>query len=120
MYDATISHAFCVSIIALEDCCFAVTSSSSEKHSSITSCCETQCNSTSSSVVNYWMCSSTSSSILLLSTYSSLIFAKYTISLTIGSTGYCLRLLNVAFDNTLRPKLLPSRSERSLLGRNSK
>ncbi|GBN05959.1 hypothetical protein AVEN_215373-1 [Araneus ventricosus] len=29
----------------------------------------------------------------------------------VGSTGYCLRLLNATFDNTLRLKLLPSRSE---------
>ncbi|GBM05108.1 hypothetical protein AVEN_210815-1 [Araneus ventricosus] len=44
----------------------------------------------------------------LLSTSSPLILAKDAISLTIGSTGYCLRLLNVAFDNTLRSKLLPA------------
>ncbi|GBM58487.1 hypothetical protein AVEN_212747-1 [Araneus ventricosus] len=37
-----------------------------------------------------------------------------TISLTAGSTEYCLRLLNVAFANNFRPKLLPSRSEDSL------
>ncbi|GBM88646.1 hypothetical protein AVEN_139601-1 [Araneus ventricosus] len=39
---------------------------------------------------------------------------KDKISLTIDSIGYCLRLLNVTFDNTLRPKLLPNRSEGSL------
>ncbi|GBM45209.1 hypothetical protein AVEN_168289-1 [Araneus ventricosus] len=43
MYDATVSHAFSIYLIALEDCCFAVTSSSSDKLSSITSCYETQC-----------------------------------------------------------------------------
>ncbi|GBL78698.1 putative coatomer subunit beta' [Araneus ventricosus] len=42
-------------LIALEDCCFAVTSSSSGKLSSITSCCETQCNSISSSVFSSWL-----------------------------------------------------------------
>ncbi|GBM60865.1 hypothetical protein AVEN_179015-1 [Araneus ventricosus] len=43
-----------------------------------------------------------------------LILAEDTISLTIGSTEYRLRVLNVTFNNTLRPKLLPSRSEGSL------
>ncbi|GBN33423.1 hypothetical protein AVEN_59615-1 [Araneus ventricosus] len=35
-------------------------------------------------------------------------------SLNIGSTEYCFRLLNAPFDNTLRPKLLPIRSDGSL------
>ncbi|GBM69394.1 hypothetical protein AVEN_134427-1 [Araneus ventricosus] len=42
-----------------------------------------------------WLCSSTSTPISLQSTSSPLILAKDTISLTMGSTGYCLRLLNV-------------------------
>ncbi|GBO30774.1 hypothetical protein AVEN_239731-1, partial [Araneus ventricosus] len=32
-----------------------------------------------------------------------------------SSSGYCLRPLNVTFNNTLRQKLLPSRSEGSLV-----
>ncbi|GBN92731.1 hypothetical protein AVEN_148462-1 [Araneus ventricosus] len=108
------SPSFSISFIALEDCCIAVISSSSDKLSFITSYCETQRNSTSSSVVNYWLCSSTSSPISLLSISSPLILAEDTISLSIGFTGYCLGLLNVTFDNILRPKLLPSRSEDSL------
>ncbi|GBN00371.1 hypothetical protein AVEN_19380-1 [Araneus ventricosus] len=81
-------HAYSISLKAPKDCCFAVPSSSSDKLSSITSCYETQCN--SSSVVSSWLCSSTSSSISLLSSYRPLILAKDTISLTICSTGYLL------------------------------
>ncbi|GBM49555.1 hypothetical protein AVEN_1887-1 [Araneus ventricosus] len=58
MYDATVSHAFSISLIDLEDCSLTVTSSS-DKLSSITTCCETQCNFVSSSVVSPWLCSST-------------------------------------------------------------
>ncbi|GBN00239.1 hypothetical protein AVEN_14283-1 [Araneus ventricosus] len=97
MYDATVSDAFSISLIALEGCCFAVTASSSGKLFSITSCYETQCNSISSSVVSSWLCFSTSSSISLLSTFSPLIFSKDIISSTIDFTGYCLRLLTVTF-----------------------
>ncbi|GBM20665.1 hypothetical protein AVEN_230247-1 [Araneus ventricosus] len=96
---------------ALEDCCFAVKSSSSDKLSSTTSFCETQCNSVSSSVVSSWLCSSTSLSISLLSTSSrgqryNLVDYRY--------HRYCLKPLKVTFDNTLRSKLLPCRSEGSL------
>ncbi|GBN68318.1 hypothetical protein AVEN_124865-1 [Araneus ventricosus] len=45
MYDVTVYHAFSIYLVALEDCCFAFTSPSSHKHSSIASCCETQCDS---------------------------------------------------------------------------
>ncbi|GBM63249.1 hypothetical protein AVEN_110936-1 [Araneus ventricosus] len=72
MYDATVSHAFSIFLIAPESCCFAVTSSS------ITSCCETPCNSAGSSTVG--SCSSTLSSMSLLSTSSLLILAKDAIS----------------------------------------
>ncbi|GBM72828.1 hypothetical protein AVEN_91809-1 [Araneus ventricosus] len=82
MYDATVSHVFSISLIAPEDCCFVVTSHSSDKLSSITSCCEPQCNSISYSVVSSWLCSSTSSSISFLSNSSLLTLAKDTISLT--------------------------------------
>ncbi|GBM45376.1 hypothetical protein AVEN_270688-1 [Araneus ventricosus] len=91
MYDATVSNAF-FSLIALEDYCFAVTSSS-DKLSSATSCCETQCNSISSSVISSgcalpqahqcsWL------SISFLSTSSPLVLAKGTITLIIDSTGH--------------------------------
>ncbi|GBN47271.1 hypothetical protein AVEN_249558-1 [Araneus ventricosus] len=86
MYYATVSHAFNISLIAPEDFCFVVTSSSSDKLFSTTSCFETQCSSISSSVVSSWLCSSTSSSISSLSTSSPLVLNKDTILLTIGST----------------------------------
>ncbi|GBN44595.1 hypothetical protein AVEN_137750-1 [Araneus ventricosus] len=41
LLDATDSHAFSISLIALEDCCFAVISSLSVKLSSATACCAT-------------------------------------------------------------------------------
>ncbi|GBL73032.1 hypothetical protein AVEN_128195-1 [Araneus ventricosus] len=104
-----------MSLISLEDCCFAVTSSSSDKLSSITSCCKTQCNYISSSVASSLLFSSTSSTISLLYTSSSRILAKSSISLTIGSTGATSETPRCyILGNTLRPKFLPSRSEGSL------
>ncbi|GBM38271.1 hypothetical protein AVEN_17718-1 [Araneus ventricosus] len=85
-YDESVSHTFSISLIALEDCCCAVISSS-VKFSSIISCCETQYKFISSSVVRSWLWSSISSQISFLSTSNPLILAKDTISLTIGSTG---------------------------------
>ncbi|GBN63854.1 hypothetical protein AVEN_52977-1 [Araneus ventricosus] len=114
MHDTTVSHAFSISLIARKDCYFAVTSSSTDKLSSITSCCDTQCNSLSSSAVSSWLHSSTSLSISLLSTCSPLILARH--NLVVYRLHWVIpETPHVTVDNTLRPKILPSKSDGCLV-----
>ncbi|GBN38095.1 hypothetical protein AVEN_191518-1 [Araneus ventricosus] len=108
MYDATVSHAFSISLIASEDCCFAVTFSFSDKLSSTSSCCETQCNS-----VNF-------GGQLLAVLFHNLIdiivihCQSHDIGQRLDLVGSRLKYLKVTLGNAHWPKFLPSRSEGSL------
>lgn len=99
---------FGISLIALKNCYFAVTSSST---SDILLAVK-QSNSISSSVVSSWLCSSTSSSILSSCYRPPVLWSKPKTQ----SRWYWLHryLLKVTFDYALRSKLLPNRSKGSL------
>ncbi|GBM07582.1 hypothetical protein AVEN_230021-1 [Araneus ventricosus] len=109
MYDATVSQAFSISLIAQEDCCFSVTSSFSDKLFSTPSCCETQWNSCRSSNLRTWLFHKITDIILLLLQSHDLRQRHNLVDYKLHS--YCLKPLKVTFDNVLRSKLLSRKSK---------